>query len=68
MVGFVYLLHLDAPLSPKHTARHYLGYTTHVPSRMQAHLTGRGRSLHAGCSRARHQLSNRRHLAGRSEL
>jgi predicted GIY-YIG superfamily endonuclease len=42
MVGYVYLLHLDAPLSPKHTARHYLGYTTHLPSRMQAHLTGRG--------------------------
>jgi predicted GIY-YIG superfamily endonuclease len=28
-------------LSDKHTARHYLGYTRHLPSRMEAHLTGR---------------------------
>ena len=39
---YVYLIHLDAPLNPTHPARHYLGFTTHLPSRMQAHLTGRG--------------------------
>jgi hypothetical protein len=36
------LIHLDAPLSDKHTARHYLGYCRHVPSRMEAHRKGTG--------------------------
>jgi hypothetical protein len=41
-MGYCYLIHLDAPLSEKHTARHYLGYCRHVPSQMEAHRTGRG--------------------------
>jgi len=41
-MGYCYLLHLDAPLNPNRPARHYLGYTRHLPSRMEAHLTGRG--------------------------
>jgi len=40
--GFVYLLHLDAPLSPNSPSRHYIGWCYHVPSRMQQHLKGRG--------------------------
>src|SRR3712207_3017914 len=42
--GYVYLLHLDAPLSKKHTAQHYIGFTRHMPSRMVAHRTGRSRA------------------------
>jgi hypothetical protein len=42
MIGYVYLIHLDAPLSPKSASRHYIGYTKHVPSRMQQHARGRG--------------------------
>lgn len=41
-MAFIYLLHLSEPLSPKNGARHYIGYTRHVPSRMEAHRTGRG--------------------------
>jgi predicted GIY-YIG superfamily endonuclease len=41
-MGYCYLIHLDTPLSENHTARHYLGYCRHVPSRMEAHRTGRG--------------------------
>lgn len=42
MNGFVYLIHLDAPLSPKHTSRHYIGWAFNVSSRMQQHFKGRG--------------------------
>ena len=41
-MGYCYLIHLDTPLSERHTARHYLGYCRHVPSRMEAHRTGKG--------------------------
>ena len=41
-MSYVYLLHLDRPLSERHTARHYIGYTKHLPSRMEAHFKGRG--------------------------
>ena len=41
-MGYCYLLHLDAPLSDKHTAQHYIGYCRHLPSRMAQHLSGRG--------------------------
>lgn len=40
--SFVYLLHLDAPLSDRHTAQHYLGFTFHIPSRMKKHSDGAG--------------------------
>jgi len=42
VMGFIYLLHLDRPLSEKHAARHYLGYSTYLPARMEAHRTGTG--------------------------
>lgn len=40
--GYVYLLHYHQPISGRHTARHYLGWTWHLSSRMQQHMTGRG--------------------------
>ena len=40
--GTVYLIHLDQPY--KH-ARHYLGWTTDLNSRLQAHREGRGARL-----------------------
>jgi predicted GIY-YIG superfamily endonuclease len=42
MGGYVYLIHLDAPLNAKHAARHYIGWAFNLSSRMQQHLTGRG--------------------------
>ncbi len=41
-MSYVYLIHLDQPLSPKSPSRHYIGYTRHLPSRMEAHFKGRG--------------------------
>jgi hypothetical protein len=41
-MGYIYLIHLDAPLSPPHPARHYLGYSTYLPARMEAHRAGTG--------------------------
>ena len=48
--GTVYLLHFDRPY--RH-ARHYLGFTTNLEQRLQAHATGNGAHLvevvsHAG--------------------
>jgi predicted GIY-YIG superfamily endonuclease len=40
--GTVYLIHLDEPY--KH-ARHYLGWTTDLNSRLEAHQAGRGARL-----------------------
>jgi len=40
--GTVYLLHLDPPL--KH-ARHYLGWTSNLDRRLEAHRSGRGARL-----------------------
>jgi len=40
--GTVYLIHLDTPY--KH-ARHYTGWTTDLPARLQAHREGRGARL-----------------------
>jgi predicted GIY-YIG superfamily endonuclease len=40
--GTVYLIHLDEPY--KH-ARHYLGWTTDLDARLQAHQQGRGARL-----------------------
>ena len=30
----VYLLHFTAPISPKHTCQHYIGYADHWPTRI----------------------------------
>jgi predicted GIY-YIG superfamily endonuclease len=40
--GTIYLIHLDTPY--KH-ARHYTGWTTDLPARLQAHREGRGARL-----------------------
>jgi hypothetical protein len=44
-MGTVYLLHFDRPISDKHTAQHYIGWTTYLPARALAHLKGRGARL-----------------------
>ena len=41
-MSYVYLIHLDQPLSPNSPSRNYIGYTRHLPSRMEAHFKGRG--------------------------
>src|SRR5689334_487460 len=43
--GTIYLLHFDRPISDKHTAQHYTGWTTYLPGRALAHLRGRGARL-----------------------
>ena len=40
--GYVYILHLDRPLSERHAARHYIGWCYRLDSRMNQHLKGRG--------------------------
>ena len=42
MKGTVYLLHFNSPY--KH-ARHYVGFTTDLPARLQAHTSGQGARL-----------------------
>ncbi|HEY3228559.1 MAG TPA: hypothetical protein VGJ87_05015 [Roseiflexaceae bacterium] len=41
-MGYCYLIHLDRPLAEGHTARHYLGFSTYLPARMEAHRNGTG--------------------------
>jgi predicted GIY-YIG superfamily endonuclease len=43
--GTIYLLHFDKRISERHTAQHYVGYTTYLPARALAHLKGRGARL-----------------------
>ncbi|HRJ42165.1 MAG TPA: hypothetical protein PL105_09795 [Caldilineaceae bacterium] len=38
----VYLLHFAQPISPAHTARHYIGYTDDLDARLSEHRAGRG--------------------------
>lgn len=45
MTGFVYLLHFSAPISPRHTCQHYIGYTDDLPARIQAHRHGNAARL-----------------------
>jgi predicted GIY-YIG superfamily endonuclease len=40
--GTVYLIHFDTPL---HHARHYLGWTTDLEARLEAHRQGNGARL-----------------------
>jgi hypothetical protein len=37
---FIYLLHLDEPLSPDHTSQHYTGKTIDLYSVLEAHRRG----------------------------
>ncbi len=45
VMGFVYLLRFDRPISEGHTTQHYLGYTRDLPARIEAHKTGQGARL-----------------------
>ena len=45
--GYVYLLHFERPISPKHTTQHYLGWAANLPARVQAHRRGSGARLTA---------------------
>ncbi len=38
----VYLLHFDKPISPDHTAQHYLGYADNLDRRIRQHRRGKG--------------------------
>jgi predicted GIY-YIG superfamily endonuclease len=40
--GTVYLLHLERPLSPGHTAQHYTGWADDLAARLDDHAAGRG--------------------------
>lgn len=42
MIGTIYLIHFETPY--KH-ARHYLGWTSDLEGRLQAHAAGRGSRL-----------------------
>jgi hypothetical protein len=41
----VYLLHFERPISPTHTAQHYLGWTNDLARRLHDHREGRGARL-----------------------
>ncbi len=43
--GLVYLLHFSERINPEHPCRHYLGYTTDLQERLEAHADGRGSRL-----------------------
>src|SRR4029450_12670919 len=40
--GVTYLLHLERPPSPNHTAQHYTGWTDALDARLAEHAAGRG--------------------------
>jgi predicted GIY-YIG superfamily endonuclease len=40
--GTVYLLHLERPLSPGHTAQHYTSWADDLAARLADHAAGRG--------------------------
>jgi predicted GIY-YIG superfamily endonuclease len=41
----VYLLHFERPISPAHTAQHYLGWGADIPARLAEHAAGGGARL-----------------------
>ena len=43
--GTTYLLHFTAPISPAHTAQHYLGWASDLGARLRAHAAGGGARL-----------------------
>jgi len=52
----VYLIHFDRPIgdldNPRGQAQHYLGFTTDLDARLEAHRTGNGSAIMAAVSRA----------------
>jgi predicted GIY-YIG superfamily endonuclease len=40
-----YLLHFDSPISPNHTAQHYLGFSADLSERITQHKEGSGSRL-----------------------
>jgi predicted GIY-YIG superfamily endonuclease len=59
MMG-VYLIHMEAPISPDHTTQHYIGFAEEIAARLEAHAAGRGarlmevakeRGIHWHCAR-----------------
>lgn len=45
MIGDVYLLHFERPISPLHTCQHYCGYADDWRARLVDHRAGRGARL-----------------------
>ena len=41
-MSFVYILHFDKPISPDHTAQHYVGFTKDIDQRIRQHRKGKG--------------------------
>jgi predicted GIY-YIG superfamily endonuclease len=41
----IYLLHFERPISPNHTAQHYIGYAEDIDARFESHLENRGARL-----------------------
>ncbi len=41
----IYLLHFNEPISPKHTAQHYIGFADDVDRRLKEHQIGQGARL-----------------------
>jgi hypothetical protein len=45
MLGTIYLLHFERPISRKHTCQHYLGWALDLAARIAEHRNGRGARL-----------------------
>ncbi|EAZ88605.1 GIY-YIG nuclease family protein [Crocosphaera chwakensis] len=41
-MSYVYILHFQRPISPYHTAQHYVGFTKDIDQRIREHRKGRG--------------------------
>jgi len=52
----IYLIHFDEPLgdlaNPRGQARHYLGFTTDLESRLDTHASGNGSAIMAAVTKA----------------
>lgn len=45
MLGIVYLLHFERPISPAHTCQHYIGWALDLNARLTMHRGGQGARL-----------------------
>lgn len=45
MLGLIYLLHFERPISEAHRAQHYIGWALDLPARLALHRAGRGARL-----------------------
>lgn len=45
MLGYVYLIHFERPISPQHTTQHYTGYADDWHRRLAEHRAGQGARL-----------------------